>query len=62
MIREMELSSSDNAKRKHFPSVEESLKHLLWLSDSVAVFEAALDQERVLLLPLVQLPRRKRGT
>ncbi|XVF23857.1 hypothetical protein REPUB_Repub13aG0075700 [Reevesia pubescens] len=42
VIREMELLGSDDPRRMNCPSAEEALKHLLWLSDSEAVFEAAL--------------------
>eukprot|EP00258_Populus_trichocarpa_P051004 XP_024467023.1 elongator complex protein 1 isoform X2 [Populus trichocarpa] len=42
VIREMELLGSSDPRRTSYPSAEEALKHLLWLSDSDAVFEAAL--------------------
>ncbi|KAA8534238.1 hypothetical protein F0562_031755 [Nyssa sinensis] len=42
VIREMELLGSDDPRRISYPSAEEALKHLLWLSDSEAVYEAAL--------------------
>ncbi|KAL7101391.1 hypothetical protein ACP275_08G051400 [Erythranthe tilingii] len=42
VIREVELSTATDPRRKSYPSSEESLKHLLWLSDTEAVFEAAL--------------------
>nr|XP_043613300.1 elongator complex protein 1 [Erigeron canadensis] len=54
-IREMELSDSDDPKRKLFPSAEESLKHLLWLSESEAVFEAALGLYDLNLAAIVAL-------
>lgn len=41
-IREKELSTVADPQKALYPSSEESLKHLLWLSDSEAVFEAAL--------------------
>ncbi|KAL4575114.1 hypothetical protein LXL04_021955 [Taraxacum kok-saghyz] len=41
-IRELELSESTDPKRLKYPSSEESLKHLLWLSESESLFEAAL--------------------
>ncbi|GAV76077.1 IKI3 domain-containing protein [Cephalotus follicularis] len=42
VIREMELLGSNDPRRMSYPSAEEALKHLLWLSDSEAVYEAAL--------------------
>ncbi|CAA7389646.1 unnamed protein product [Spirodela intermedia] len=41
-IREMELLGTDEARRRTYPSAEEAVKHLLWLSDPEAVYEAAL--------------------
>ncbi|CAN4105935.1 unnamed protein product [Withania somnifera] len=41
IILEKELSGSGDLRRELYPSAEEALKHLLWLSDSEAVFEAA---------------------
>ncbi|KAL4188965.1 hypothetical protein AMTRI_Chr08g163090 [Amborella trichopoda] len=58
-IREMELSASldeiGSAQRKSLPSAEEALKHLLWLSDSDAVFEAALGLYDLNLAAIVAL-------
>ncbi|KAG9150192.1 hypothetical protein Leryth_009778, partial [Lithospermum erythrorhizon] len=59
LIRELELSSSDDAKRIQFPSAEESLKHLLWLCDSEAVFEAALGLYDLNLSAMVALNSQK---
>ncbi|KAL2925311.1 Elongator complex protein 1, partial [Bienertia sinuspersici] len=42
VTREMELSGSSDQRRTSYPSAEEALKHLLWLSDADAVFQAAL--------------------
>ncbi|XP_022938580.1 elongator complex protein 1 [Cucurbita moschata] len=42
VIREIELLNSDDPRRTSYPSSEEALKHLLWLSDADAVFDTAL--------------------
>ncbi|KAI7749785.1 hypothetical protein M8C21_012143 [Ambrosia artemisiifolia] len=55
VIREMELSDCNDAERKRVPSSEESLKHLLWLSESEAVFEAALGLYDLNLAAIVAL-------
>ncbi|GKA33294.1 IKI3-like protein, partial [Tanacetum coccineum] len=55
VIREMELSDSHDPKRKLFPSAEESLKHLLWLSETEAVYEAALGLYDLNLAAIVAL-------
>ncbi|KAG6734750.1 hypothetical protein I3842_01G285800 [Carya illinoinensis] len=55
VTREMELSSSNDPKRRSYPSAEEALKHLLWLSDSEAVFEAALGLYDLNLAAMVAL-------
>ncbi|KAI3731084.1 hypothetical protein L1987_62267 [Smallanthus sonchifolius] len=55
VIREMELSDCSNPERKLVPSSEESLKHLLWLSESEAVFEAALGLYDLNLAAIVAL-------
>ncbi|XP_022745766.1 elongator complex protein 1 isoform X2 [Durio zibethinus] len=55
VIREMELLGSDDSRRKNCPSAEEALKHLLWLSDSEAVFEAALGLYDLNLAAIVAL-------
>src|SRR6185503_10477606 len=39
-IRELELLGVNDARRKLYPSAEESLKHLLWLMDTEAVLAA----------------------
>lgn len=55
VIREMELLGSDDPRRTNCPSAEEALKHLLWLSDSEAVFEAALGLYDLNLAAIVAL-------
>ncbi|XVE69146.1 hypothetical protein DITRI_Ditri09bG0127200 [Diplodiscus trichospermus] len=55
VIREMELLGSDDPRRKNCPSAEEALKHLLWLSDSDSVFEAALGLYDLNLAAIVAL-------
>lgn len=54
-IREMELSDSNDPKRRNYPSSEESLKHLLWLSESESLFEAALGLYDLNLAAIVAL-------
>ncbi|XP_023749809.1 elongator complex protein 1 isoform X1 [Lactuca sativa] len=54
-IREMELSDSTDPKRQNYPSSEESLKHLLWLSESESLFEAALGLYDLNLAAIVAL-------
>ncbi|KAJ8766091.1 hypothetical protein K2173_020607 [Erythroxylum novogranatense] len=55
IIREMELLDSNDPRRIYLPSAEEALKHLLWLSDSEAVFEAALGLYDLNLAAIVAL-------
>ncbi|EOY18197.1 IKI3 family protein isoform 1 [Theobroma cacao] len=55
VIREMELLDSDDPRRMNCPSSEEALKHLLWLSVSDAVFEAALGLYDLNLAAIVAL-------
>ncbi|KAE8670730.1 Elongator complex protein 1 [Hibiscus syriacus] len=55
VIREMELSGSSDPRQAHCPSAEEALKNLLWLSDSEAVFEAALGLYDLNLAAIVAL-------
>ncbi|KAK9283709.1 hypothetical protein L1049_011959 [Liquidambar formosana] len=55
IIRELELSSSDDPRRISYPSAEDALKHLLWLSDSEAVYEAALGLYDLNLAAIVAL-------
>ncbi|XP_059666220.1 elongator complex protein 1 [Cornus florida] len=55
VIREMELLESDDPRRKSYPSAEEALKHLLWLSDSEAVYDAALGLYDLNLAAIVAL-------
>ncbi|CAA7031530.1 unnamed protein product [Microthlaspi erraticum] len=55
-VREMELlNSSDDSRKKSCPSAEEALKHLLWLLDAEAVFEAALGLYDLNLAAIVAL-------
>ncbi|KDP44998.1 hypothetical protein JCGZ_01498 [Jatropha curcas] len=54
-IRELELLGSNDPRRMSYPSAEEALKHLLWLSDSEAVFEAALGLYDLHLAAIVAL-------
>ncbi|XP_010453457.1 PREDICTED: elongator complex protein 1 [Camelina sativa] len=49
------LNSSDAIRKKSCPSAEEALKHLLWLLDSEAVFEAALGLYDLNLAAIVAL-------
>lgn len=55
VIREMELLGSIDPRRMSFPSAEEALKHLLWLSDTDAVYEAALGLYDLNLAAIVAL-------
>ncbi|XP_021771209.1 elongator complex protein 1-like isoform X1 [Chenopodium quinoa] len=55
ITREMELSGSNEQRRTSYPSAEEALKHLLWLSDADAVFEAALGLYDLNLAAIVAL-------
>ncbi|KAG8651313.1 hypothetical protein MANES_07G113200v8 [Manihot esculenta] len=54
-IRELELLGSNDPRTMSYPSAEEALKHLLWLSDSEAVFEAALGLYDLHLAAIVAL-------
>lgn len=42
VTRDWELSGENDAFRKLYPSAEEALKHLLWLSNAEDVYDAAL--------------------
>uniref|UniRef100_A0A7N0TLN7 Elongator complex protein 1 n=1 Tax=Kalanchoe fedtschenkoi TaxID=63787 RepID=A0A7N0TLN7_KALFE len=53
--RDLELSNSMDPRRKSRPSAEEALKHLLWLSDTDAVYEAALGLYDLNLAAIVAL-------
>lgn len=55
VIREMELLGADDPRRTSYPSAEEALKHLLWLSESEAVFQAALGLYDLNLAAIVAL-------
>ncbi|KAL5992053.1 Elongator complex protein 1 [Asimina triloba] len=59
VIREMELSGVDTSWRNSYPSAEEALKHLLWLSDSEGVYEAALGLYDLNLAAIVALNSQK---
>lgn len=59
VTREMELLGSDDPRRSQYPSAEESLRHLLWLSDPEAVFEAALGLYDLKLAAMVALNSQK---
>ncbi|XP_031485329.1 elongator complex protein 1 [Nymphaea colorata] len=62
-IRELELSGTvnknDPADSKSSPSAEEALKHLLWLSDSEAVYETSLGLYDLNLAAIVALNSQK---
>jgi elongator complex protein 1 len=58
-IRELELLGLDDARRKLYPSAEESLKHLLWLMDPEAVYNAALGLYDLNLAAIVALNSHK---
>lgn len=59
VIREKELSHADDQGRISYPSAEEALKHLLWLADSDAVYEAALGLYDLNLAAIVALNAQK---
>ncbi|XP_061372397.1 elongator complex protein 1 isoform X2 [Gastrolobium bilobum] len=59
IIREKELSHADDRGRISYPSAEEALKHLLWLADSDAVYEAALGLYDLNLAAIVALNAQK---
>uniref|UniRef100_A0A0E0I2D9 Elongator complex protein 1 n=1 Tax=Oryza nivara TaxID=4536 RepID=A0A0E0I2D9_ORYNI len=59
VIRELELLGVDDARRKLYPSAEESLKHLLWLTEPEAVFNAALGLYDLNLSAIVALNSQK---
>ncbi|XP_038688914.1 elongator complex protein 1 isoform X2 [Tripterygium wilfordii] len=54
-IRDMELVGPDKPRRISHPSAEEALKHLLWLSNPDAVYEAALGLYDLNLAAIVAL-------
>ncbi|KAG0484108.1 hypothetical protein HPP92_012192 [Vanilla planifolia] len=58
-IRQMELSGTDGFKQKVYPSAEESLKHLLWLTDPQSLFYAALGLYDLSLAAIVALNSQK---
>ncbi|KAF5201832.1 Elongator complex protein [Thalictrum thalictroides] len=59
VIRDMELLAVHDPHRKVFPSAEEALKHLLWLSDSDAVYDTALGLYDLNLAAIVALNSQK---
>ncbi|KAI5012083.1 hypothetical protein ZWY2020_024217 [Hordeum vulgare] len=59
VIRELELHGGDDGRRKLYPSAEESLKHLLWLTEPEAVFNAALGLYDLNLAAIVALNSQK---
>lgn len=59
IIRQMELAGSKEPRSTSYPSAEEALKHLLWLSDSEAVYEAALGLYDLNLSAMVALNSQK---
>ncbi|KAI4373006.1 hypothetical protein MLD38_011178 [Melastoma candidum] len=59
LIRGLELSGSNDVRGASLPSAEEALKHLLWLSDSEAVFESALGLYDLHLAAMVALNSQK---
>ncbi|KAJ1436377.1 WD40/YVTN repeat-like-containing domain superfamily [Sesbania bispinosa] len=59
VIREKELSHADDQGRMSYPSAEEALKHLLWLADPDAVYEAALGLYDLNLAAIVALNAQK---
>ncbi|GAU12180.1 hypothetical protein TSUD_01460 [Trifolium subterraneum] len=59
VIREKELSHADDHKRTSYPSAEEALKHLLWLADGDAVYDAALGLYDLKLTAIVALNAQK---
>ncbi|KAF8673892.1 hypothetical protein HU200_048339 [Digitaria exilis] len=59
VTRELELLGLDDDRRKLYPSAEESLKHLLWLTDTEAVFGAALGLYDLNLAAIVALNSQK---
>lgn len=59
VIRQLELSGVDDARPRSYPSAEESLKHLLWLTDPEAVYEAALGLYDLNLSAIVALNSQK---
>ena len=59
-MREMEILGPDEAsKETQYPSAEEAVKHLLWLSESEAVYEAALGFYDLNLAAIVALNSEK---
>ncbi|KAJ4792991.1 Elongator complex protein 1 [Rhynchospora pubera] len=59
LVRELELVRVDDAKRQTYPSAEEALKHLLWLTDPESVFNAALGLYDLNLAAIVALNSQK---
>ncbi|MCD9640312.1 Elongator complex protein 1 [Datura stramonium] len=59
VIQEKELLGLDVLRRELYPSAEEALKHLLWLSDPEAVFEAVLGLYDLNLAAIIALNSQK---
>lgn len=59
VIREKELVGTDDSWRKSYPSAEDAIKHLLWLLDPEAVYEAALGLYDLNLAAIVALNSQK---
>ncbi|XP_068634801.1 elongator complex protein 1 [Aristolochia californica] len=59
VIREKELLGTDDTWRNSYPSAEDSVKHLLWLSEPEAVYEAALGLYDLNLAAIVALNSQK---
>ncbi|KAG9445043.1 hypothetical protein H6P81_016383 [Aristolochia fimbriata] len=58
-IREKELLGTDDTWRNSYPTAEDCVKHLLWLSDPEAVYEAALGLYDLNLAGIVALNSQK---
>ncbi|KAJ4970844.1 hypothetical protein NE237_003943 [Protea cynaroides] len=59
MVRDKEILGVDDPRRKSYPSAEEAMKHLLWLTNSEAVYEAALGLYDLNLAAIVALNSQK---
>ncbi|KAF6163588.1 hypothetical protein GIB67_022153 [Kingdonia uniflora] len=59
VIREMEILVAEDPRKKSYPSADEALKHLLWLSDPEAIYEVALGLYDLKLSAIVALNSQK---